>query len=160
MGTESKDALEEIKEEVEGEETSEDHGGEDAPQEDALDASDGGISEASDDEAEEEESASSAPQTTTEESTSKVIEFPDTDVKIGYDRLGSVEIKTRTVSTSEDTTMDGKEGKKGNNKKEKSKFQSGFKPQKGQNSESNKDKGGGRAAPAWKIEEDAKKSDH
>ena len=77
--------------------------------------------------------------------------------------------------------MEGKEGKKGNNKKEKNKFQSGFKPQKGQNSEPNKDKGGGRAgtwslshalcvyvtkytifclAPAWKIEEDAKKSDH
>ena len=83
---EPKDALEEIKEEVEGEETSEDHIGEDAPQEDALDASDGGISEASDDEMEEEESALSAPLKTTEESTSKVIEFPDTDVKIGYDR--------------------------------------------------------------------------
>merc|ERR1712037_716832 len=115
-------------------------------------------SEASDDEVEEEEPALSAPQTTTEESTSKAIEFPDTDVKIGYDRLGSVEIKTRTVSTSEDATMD--ETKKGNNKKEKNKFQSGFKPQKGQKSEPNKDKGGGRAAPAWKIEEDAKKSDH
>ena len=57
---EPKDALEEIKEEVEGEETSEDHIGEDAPQEDALDASDGGISEASDDEVEEEEPALSA----------------------------------------------------------------------------------------------------
>merc|ERR1712210_67521 len=151
MGTESKDALEEIKEEVEGEETSEDHIGEDAPQEDALDASDGGISEASDDEVEEEESDLSAPQTTTEESTSKAIEFPDTDVKIGYDRLGSVEIKTRTVSTSEDATMEEKEAKKGNNKKEKNKFQSGFKPQKGQKSDTNKDKGGGRAAPAGRL---------
>ena len=27
-----------------------------------------------------------APQTTTDESSSNVIEFPDTDVKIGYDR--------------------------------------------------------------------------
>ena len=41
--------------------------------------------------------------------------------------------------------MEGKEAKKSNNKKEKNKFQSGFKPQKGQNSEPNKDKGGGRA---------------
>ena len=57
---ESKEALEEIEEEVEGEETSEDHIGEDAPQEDVLDASDGGISEASDDEVEEEEPALSA----------------------------------------------------------------------------------------------------
>ena len=60
-------------------------------------------------------------------------------------RLGSVEIKTRTVSTSEDATMEEKEAKKGNNKKEKNKFQSGFKPQKGQKSDTNKDKGGGRA---------------
>ena len=58
--TESKDMSEEIKEEVEGEETSEGHIGEDAPQEDVLDASDGGISEASDDEVEEEEPALSA----------------------------------------------------------------------------------------------------
>ena len=57
---ESKEALEEIEEEVEGEETSEDHIGEDAPEEDVLDASDGGISEASDDELEEEEPALSA----------------------------------------------------------------------------------------------------
>ena len=57
-------------------------------------------------------------------------------------RLGSVEIKTRTVSTSEDAVEE-KEAKKGNNKKEKNKFQSGFKPQKGQKSEPNK--GGGRA---------------
>ena len=83
---ESKDTLEEIKEEVEGEEASEDHIAEDAPQDDDLDASDGGISDASDDELEEEEPASSALQTTTEESTSTAIEFPDTDVKIGYDR--------------------------------------------------------------------------
>merc|ERR1712083_175571 len=80
---------------------------------------------------------------------SNAIEFPDTNVKIGYDRLGSVEIKTRTVSTSEDASMEDKEVKKGNTKKEKNKFQSGFKPQKG-----------GRAAPAWKIEEETKKSDH
>merc|ERR1712112_120405 len=128
-------------------EASEDHIGEAAPQEDALDTS-----EASQDDEEDEEPA----QTTTEESSSKDIEFPDTDVKIGYDRLGSVEIKTRTVSTSEDAVEE-KEAKKGNNKKEKNKFQSGFKPQKGQKSEPNK--GGGRAAPAWKIEEEAKKSD-
>ena len=80
---------------------------------------------------------------------------------------------------SEDATVEEKEAKKGNNKKEKNKFQSGFKPQKGQKSEPNKEKGGGRAgiqvfpfplcrqiftifcsAPAWKIEEEAKKSDH
>jgi len=32
-------------------------------------------------------------------------EFPDTDVKIGFDRLGSVEIKTRAVSVSEDPVI-------------------------------------------------------
>jgi len=31
-----------------------------------------------------------------------VSEFPDTDVRVGFDRLGSVEIKTRSVSVSED----------------------------------------------------------
>jgi len=31
-----------------------------------------------------------------------VTEFPDTDVKIGFDRLGSVEIKTKAVSVSEE----------------------------------------------------------
>jgi len=31
-----------------------------------------------------------------------VTEFPDTDVRVGFDRLGSVEIKTRSVSVSED----------------------------------------------------------
>ena len=46
---------------------------------------------------------------------------------------------------SEDVTVEEKEAKKGNNKKEKNKFQSGFKPQKGQKSEPNKEKGGGRA---------------
>merc|ERR1712192_117792 len=137
----SKVTLEEIKEE------GEDHAEEDAPQEAVLDAREEGNSEASDDEAAEEESKT---QTTTEELTSDAIEFPDTDVKIGYDRLGSVEIKTRTVSTSEDANVENK----GNNKKEKNKAQ------KGQKSEPNKEKGGGRAAPAWKIEEEAKKSDH
>merc|ERR1711936_569350 len=31
-----------------------------------------------------------------------VSEFPDTDIRVGFDRLGSVEIKTRSVSVSED----------------------------------------------------------
>ena len=53
-------------------------------------------------------------------------------------RLGSVEIKTRTVSTSEVANVE-KQANKGNNKKEKNK------PQKGQKSELNKEKGGGRA---------------
>merc|ERR1711978_206493 len=110
------------------------------------------------DEVEEEELAPSEPQTITEESANKVIEFPDTDVKIGYDRLGSVEIKTRTVSTSEDHIEN---EKKGSSNKEKTKVQGGFKPQKGQkNPGPLKEKGGGRAAPAWKIEEESKKSDH
>merc|ERR1719397_1015578 len=139
---ESKDTLEKIKEEVEVEEVSEDHTGDDAAQEAVLDASEEGNSEASDDEVGEEDSGLSAPQTATEDLTSDAIEFPDTDVKIGYDRLGSVEIKTRTVSTSEDVNMEEKVENKGNNKKEKNKFQSGFKPQKGQKSEPNKEKGG------------------
>ena len=79
---ESKDTLEEIKEEVEGEEVSEDHTGEEA----VLDAREEGNSDASDDEAGEEEPVLSAPQSTTEDLTSNAIEFPDTDVKIGYDR--------------------------------------------------------------------------
>merc|ERR1719370_2715391 len=121
---ESKDTLEEIKEEVEVEEVSEDHTGDDAAQEAVLDASEEGNSEASDDEAGGEDSGLSAPQTATEDLTSDAVEFPDTDVKIGYDRLGSVEIKTRSVSTSEDANMEEKVESKGNNKKEKNKFQS------------------------------------
>lgn len=33
------------------------------------------------------------------------VEFPDTDVKVGFDRLGSVEIKTRTVSIGEENSQ-------------------------------------------------------
>ena len=59
-------------------------------------------------------------------------------------RLGSVEIKTRTVSTSEDHIENEKKGS--SNNKEKTKFQDGFKPQKGQkNPGPSKEKGGGRA---------------
>ena len=58
-------------------------------------------------------------------------------------RLGSVEIKTRTVSTSEDHIEN---EKKGSSNKEKTKVQGGFKPQKGQkNPGPLKEKGGGRA---------------
>lgn len=46
-------------------------------------------------------------------------EFPDTDVKIGFDRLGSVEIKTRAVSVSEDPVETVSENK--NKKKDKKK---------------------------------------
>ena len=46
--------------------------------------------------------------------------------------------------------MEEKVANKGNNKKEKNKFQSGFKPQKGQKSDTNKDKGGGRAG-TWSF---------
>merc|ERR1711936_1492179 len=107
---------------------SEDHIREDVTEEPGLNADEGDNSDASEEREEEEP----APQTNTDESSSNVIEFPDTDVKIGYDRLGSVEIKTRTVSTSDDANMEEKVANKGNNKKEKNKFQSGFKPQKGQ----------------------------
>merc|ERR1711972_937233 len=142
------------KEEVEDKDGSEDHIREDVTEEPGLNADEGDNSDAS----EEGEEEMLAPQTTTDESSSNVIEFPDTDVKIGYDRLGSVEIKTRTVSTSDHIEND----KKGSrNNKEKTKFQDGFKPQKGQkNPGPPKEKGGGRAAPAWKIEEESKKSDH
>ena len=59
-------------------------------------------------------------------------------------RLGSVEIKTRTVSTSEDHIENEKKGS--SNNKEKTKFQGGFKPQKGhKNPGPSKEKGGGRA---------------
>ena len=47
--------------------------------------------------------------------------------------------------------MEEKVANKGNNKKEKNKFQSGFKPQKGQKSELNKEKGGGRAGTLCKF---------
>merc|ERR1712004_633515 len=99
---------------------------EDVTEEPGLNADEGDNSDASEEREEEE----SAPQTNIDESSSNVIEFPDTDVKIGYDRLGSVEIKTRTVSTSEDQNEDKK--KASSNNKDKTKFQGGFKPEKGQ----------------------------
>merc|ERR1712062_635604 len=146
---------EEIKEEVEDKDCSQDHIREDVTEEQGLNADEGDNSDASEEREEEEP----APQTNTDESSSNVIEFPDTDVKIGYDRLGSVEIKTRTVSTYEDHNEDKK--KASSNNKDKTKFQGGFKPQKGQKNQGPpKEKGGGRAAPAWKIEEESKKSDH
>merc|ERR1719225_162913 len=118
--TEAREPLEEIKEEVEDKDDSQDHIREDVTEEPGLNADEGDNSDASEEREEEEP----APQTNTDESSSNAIEFPDTDVKIGYDRLGSVEIKTRTVSTSEDHNED--------NNKDKTKFQGGFKPQKGQ----------------------------
>jgi len=124
--TEAREPLEEIKEEVEDKDGSQDHIREDVTEEPGLNADEGDNSDASEEREEEEP----APQTNTDESSSNVIEFPDTDVKIGYDRLGSVEIKTRTVSTSEDHNEDKK--KASSNNKDKTKFQGGFKPQKGQ----------------------------
>merc|ERR1739838_848677 len=41
---------------------------------------------------------------TGEDKEEEVTEFPDTDVKVGFDRLGSVEIRTKTVSESEEIT--------------------------------------------------------
>merc|ERR1712107_296657 len=127
-------------EEVEDNDGSEDHIREDVIEEPGLNADEGDNSDVS----EEGEEEMPAPRTTIDELSSNVIEFPDTDVKIGYDRLGSVEIKTRTVSTSEDHIENEKKGS--SNNKEKTKFQGGFKPQKGQkNSGPPKEKGGGRA---------------
>merc|ERR1712096_337912 len=71
-----------------------------------------------------------------------VTEFPDTDVKIGFDRLGSVEIKTRAVSVSEDTVEIVPENK---NKKDKKKGSGNP---------------GQRQLPAWKVEEINKKSEN
>jgi len=50
-----------------------------------------------------------------------VSEFPDTDVRVGFDRLGSVEIKTRSVSVSEEPESAVATGGKKPNKKEKKK---------------------------------------
>merc|ERR1712042_101704 len=50
-----------------------------------------------------------------------VSEFPDTDVRVGFDRLGSVEIKTRSVSVSEEPESAVATGAKKPNKKEKKK---------------------------------------
>ena len=80
--TEAREPLEEIKEEVEDNDGSEDHIREDVIEEPGLNADEGDNSDAS----EEGEEEMLAPQTTTDESSSNVIEFPDTDVKIGYDR--------------------------------------------------------------------------
>jgi len=46
-------------------------------------------------------------------------EFPDTDVKIGFDRLGSVEIKTKSASFSEESTQVSQEKKNYTTKNEK-----------------------------------------
>jgi len=72
-----------------------------------------------------------------------VTEFPDTDVKIGFDRLGSVEIKTRAVSVSEDTVEIVPE----NQNKKKDKKKGSANP-------------GQRQLPAWKVEEINKKSEN
>ena len=80
--TEAREPLEEIKEEVEDKDGSEDHIREDVTEEPGLNADEGDNSDASEEREEEEP----APQTNTDESSSNVIEFPDTDVKIGYDR--------------------------------------------------------------------------
>ena len=77
--TEAREPLEEIKEEVEDKDGSEDHIREDITEELGLNADEGDNSDASEEEMR-------APQTNTDESSSNVIEFPDTDVKIGYDR--------------------------------------------------------------------------
>ena len=80
--TEAREPLEEIKEEVEDKDGSQDHIREDVTEEPGLYADEGDNSDASEEREEEEP----APQTNTDESSSNVIEFPDTDVKIGYDR--------------------------------------------------------------------------
>ena len=80
--TEAREPLEEIKEEVEDKDGSQDHIREDVTEEPGLNADEGDNSDASEEREEEEP----APQTNTDESSSNVIEFPDTDVKIGYDR--------------------------------------------------------------------------
>jgi len=66
-------------------------------------------------------------------------EFPDTDVKIGFDRLGSVEIKTRSVSVSEEPVLVAP-GNKSNKK--------------------DKKKGGGNQGPKEIKQEEPKKSDN
>ena len=80
--TEAREPLEEIKEEVEDKDGSQDHIREDVTEEPGLNADEGDSSDATEEREEEEP----APQTNTDESSSNVIEFPDTDVKIGYDR--------------------------------------------------------------------------
>lgn len=77
---ESKDPLEEIKEEEEGGEGSEDHIEENEPQE----ADEDDVSETSGDEEGDEDVAVTDPQGVSEDL--NAIEFPDTNVKIGYDR--------------------------------------------------------------------------
>lgn len=66
-------------------------------------------------------------------------EFPDTDVKIGFDRLGSVEIKTRSVSVSEEPVLVAP-GNKSNKK--------------------DKKKGGGNPGPKEIKQEEPKKSEN
>jgi len=66
-------------------------------------------------------------------------EFPDTDVKIGFDRLGSVEIKTRSVSVSEEPVLVAP-GNKSNKK--------------------DKKKGAGNQGPKEIKQEEPKKSDN
>ena len=77
------------------------------------------------------------------------IEFPDTDVKVGFDRLGSVEIRTKTVSVSEDSPVDATK------KVKKQRMQRMEKSQKGQQNEEAKAKTSNRSAPAWKVPADS-----
>jgi len=161
---EKKEGLEEIKEETPEAEEEEDENIEEATEDagtnEHLEDSDG-------DNAEEKDENESI------EVAKNVVEFPDTDVKIAYDRLGSVEIKTKAVTAPEDAKEDAKkveeEGKKGDKKKKMQRMEKkeqGGKGGKdrgqkgGQKAEGEKAEGGGRSAPAWKLEEDAKKSEH
>ena len=130
--SEVKGPLEDIKEETN---ETEEGKTEEAP-EDKDDVVGENASNSSGDEDDEKDDAIKNTEASKEEA-EEAVEFPDTDVKVGYDRLGSVEIKTRTVSMSDEAPLEeSKVSKKG----AKQKMQRMEKTQKGQVNEEPKQK--------------------
>merc|ERR1712241_1398200 len=80
------------------------------------------------------------------------IEFPDTDVKIAFGRSGSVEIKTRTVSISEEPAEVGPVSNNKNNKKQKQQRFEKKQVRKPNQPKQEEDEKKGRSLPAWMEE--------
>jgi len=80
------------------------------------------------------------------------IEFPDTDVKIAFGRSGSVEIKTRTVSITEEPAEVGPVSNNKNNKKQKQQRFEKKQVRKPNQPKQEEDEKKGRSLPAWMEE--------
>jgi len=107
------------------------------------------VEEKSEESEEEEENSEKSEQNDEEEKKDEEVEFPDTDVKIAFDRFGSVEIKTRTVSITEEPVA---ANPAVNNKKKPKK---GNQPKKENDENGEKGEKKGRSTPAWMDEKKA-----